>query len=213
VLLSAVAVLGALSLAAQATREWAHGSVTANALHFFNATYESTVPTLFSALLLLACAGCAAALASSGIPQRRRWWLLCAVLIAFTVDESVGFHEATMAPLRRLLDAGGVLYYTWVVPGTLFVVLAVAAFGPLARELAGTQRRLFAAAAALYFGGALGLEFAGGWVAERYGETSAQLLPLSAAEEILEMVGAVLFLYVLMERLGPWHGTLRLNPR
>ena len=209
-LLVAVAVLGALSLAAQAAREWVPGSPTANALGFFNATHEHTVPTLFSTLLLLGCAAIAAAIASGTAAQRTRWWLLAAVLFAFAIDESVAVHEATIPPLRRLLHADGILYFTWVVPGALLTLAIVLGFRTLATELPRAQRRLFAIAALLYFGGALGFELAEGWLAVRYGLGSVPFIPVSAAEEVLEMAGAVLFSYVLMQRLGPWQMTLRL---
>lgn len=117
----------------------------------------------------------------------------------------------TIEPLRRLLDAGGVLYSTWVIPGTLFVIAISALFAPLLGRLPQPQRRLLAAAAALFFGAAIGFELVEGWVIDRHGNDSIALIPLISVEETLEMVGVVLLLYVLMLRLAPWSGTLRLR--
>ena len=211
-LLWSVAALTVLTVAARVAQELTPGSVTANALHFFDATFEQSVPTLFSTLLLMACAALLAAVAAGATAQRGRWWLLCAVLAFLALDEAVGFHEASVPPLRRLFDATGFLYLTWVVPGAVFVVLLVVAVRPLARELSSRERRALAAAAVLFFGGAIGLELVEGRIIDEHGESAAGLIPVATTQELLEMLGAVLFLIVLMERLVPWAAALRLEP-
>jgi hypothetical protein len=211
VLLWVVAAITVLTIAARGVAELAPGSVAANALHFFDATFEQSVPTVFSTLLLLTAAGLVAALAHRASRRRARWWLLAAVLAFLALDEAVGFHEASVPPLRRLLDAGGLLYYTWVVPAALFVAIVVLAFRPLLADLDRRQRTLFATAAALFFGGALGFELVEGALAEEHGEDGAALIPVATAQECLEMVGSVLLVYVLMDRLVPWGATLRLE--
>lgn len=213
VLLGVVAILIVLSLMAQSARRWAPGSPTAHALAFFNVGYEVTVPSFFSALMLLACAALAGAIAATRARLAGRWWILAAVLLALSVDEAIAFHEATIKPLRRLLDAGGVLYFTWIVPGVGFVLVACGAFRALLTDLSRQQARLLLMAVALYFAGALGLEATEGWVVDRHGMDSLALQPLIGVEEALEMTGVVLFMYVLMDRLAPWAGTLRLSPR
>jgi hypothetical protein len=201
VLLWAVAAFTVLTAAAQVARELWPGSVTANALYFFDASVEATIPTLFSTLLLVACA----------VLLVSRWPLLAAVVALLALDETAGFHEATVRPLRRLLDADGVLYYTWVIPGALFAVALIPLFRPLVADLNQRQRRLLVVAAVTFFGSALGLELVEGWLANEHGDTDARLIPVSTAQEALEMTGAVLFLYVLMDRLAPWRAALRIG--
>lgn len=209
VLLWPVAAFTVLTLASRVMDEWTPGSVTANALHFFDASVEGTIPTFFSALLLLASAGLLATIASGAVRCRVRWWLLAAVLAFLALDEAAALHEASGPPLRRLLDAGGALYYTWVIPAAFFVVALIPAFRPLVGELSRGQRRLFLTAAVMFFGSALGFELIEGWLAEEHGEGDATLIPLFTAEEAFEMTGAVLFLSVLVDVLSPSHLTLR----
>ena len=201
VLLWVVGGFTVLTASAQVVRELWPGSVTANALYFFDASVEATIPTLFSTLLLLACAALLVA----------RWPLLAAAVAFLAVDEAVGFHEATVKPLRRLLDADGVLYYTWVIPGALFAAALIPVVRPLVAELSRAQRRLLVAAAVIFFGSALGLELVEGWLAQQHGATDARLIPVATVQEALEMTGVVLFLYVLMDKLTPWRGALRIG--
>lgn len=210
VLLRAVAVLTVLTVVARVAQELAPDSVTANALHFFDATFEQSVPTVFSTLLLLACAALVAGIAAGAARHRTRWWLLAGVLAFLALDEAVGFHEASVPPLRRLLDADGLLYFTWVVPAALFVAALVPAFRPLLTGLEPHQRRAVVAGAAMFFGGALGLELVEGWMTQDRGEDYAGLIPVATAQECLEMIGAVLVAYALADRLAPWQGTLRM---
>lgn len=205
-----MAVLTALTVMARAAQELAPGSVTTNALHFFDATFEQSIPTVFSTLLLLACAILLAGIAAGADRHRRRWWLLAAVLAFLALDEAVGFHEASVPPLRRLLEADGLLYFTWVVPAALLVAVLVPAFRPLLRDLDRRQRGSLVAGTALFLGGALGLELVEGWMTQEHGAGYGGLIPVATAQECLEMTGVVLFAYALADRLAPWQGSLRL---
>jgi hypothetical protein len=210
-LLWLVGAFTVLTAGSRVADEWAPGSVTANALRFFDATLEQTIPTAFSGLLLLVCAALVAVIASSAVRWRGRWWLLATATAFFALDEMVAFHEASAPPLRRLLDADGALYYAWVIPGALLVAALIPAFRPLVAELGRRRRRLFVAAAVTFFGSAIGFELVEGWLNRDRGRVDPALIPVVTAEETLEMVGAVLFLYVLMDVLAPGQLTLRMD--
>jgi hypothetical protein len=159
-LLAAAAFFALAALLSQCARRWAPGSVTANALAFFDVTRESTLGTLFSVLLLLAGAAVAAAGAlRRGGAGGRPWWLLAAVLGVLALDESVSFHESTVEPLRNALDAGGFLYSTCVVPGVLLLVAAALALRPALRTLQPPVRRAAVAGALMFGFGAVAFEF------------------------------------------------------
>ena len=53
-------------------------------------------------------------------------------------------------------------------------------------------------AAALLTGGAVGMEMAGGWLADSSGEGTTVFALVSNLEELLEMVGIVIFFHALM---------------
>jgi hypothetical protein len=210
VLLVTVAALAVLTVLARSAARWVPDSITANGLAVLDAGSAASVPTFFTSLLLLACAVLAAAVARVDVSMTKRWRMLGLVLAALALDETIELHETTSGPLRDLFNAGGVLYFTWVIPGIVFVMALAVLFAALPGRLPETQRRLFVAAVALFFGAAIGLELVEGWL-EPYGEYSVALIAMVSIEETLEMVGVVLLLYALMLRLAPWSGTVRLS--
>jgi hypothetical protein len=210
-LLLTVPVIAVLAVAGQLAREWAPGSVTANGLVFLDVTREESIPTLFSGTLLLAAAGAALALAGSSTRAPGRWRLLAALVAFLAIDELVGFHEASMEPLRRLLDTDGFLYYPWVLLAAGLLLIVVPPLRPVLDDLSRPQRRLLVIAAATFLGSAIGFELIEGSLAADYGEEDARLIPLATTEETLELIGAILFLYVLLDRLAPWQAALRVR--
>ena len=211
VLLATVAVLAVLTALSRSAHHWAPGSPTAYGLGIFDAGLEASVATFLTALLLLASAVLAAAAARADALMAWRWRLFALVLAVLAIDEAVELHEMTIGPVRRLLDAGGVLYFAWVVPGALFVVALVVVLRPLLDSLPRRERRVLVVAGALFFGGAIGFELAEGWVFENHGgDEAVALIPLISVEETFEMVGVVLLLHGLMLHLAPWAGTVQL---
>jgi hypothetical protein len=101
-----------------------------------------------------------------------------------------------------VLELHGVLYFSWVVPGAGLVALFALAFLPLLRRLPARPRGQFLLAGGLYVAGALGMELPLGWWTERAGEDTLVYAVLDHVEEVLELVGASLFLAALVEQLG-----------
>src|SRR5665809_10168 len=96
----------------------------------FNANGEGTLPTYYSALSLLACAVLFAVLGAAeheASPSAVRGWLgLAAVAGLASLDEAAVLHETLGSLIDRGFTPGGFLYYVWVVPGTIvLIVLAI----------------------------------------------------------------------------------------
>jgi hypothetical protein len=48
------------------------------------------------------------------------------VFVFLSIDESAAIHEMAVEPMRRLFNAHGLLYFSWVILGAAFVtVLAI----------------------------------------------------------------------------------------
>lgn len=158
----------------------------------FSLTLEANIPTWYSSMLLFSCALALLAV-SRRAPARWHWhWRgLAAVFVAISMDEVVGFHER----INQTAHFGGVLYYAWVIPfGALVVVVAVL-WLPLLLALPRATRARFALAAALYVGGALGVElWLGAW-ASQHGPMNLTYRMIDAVEEGAEIAGASLFLW------------------
>jgi len=173
----------------------------------FDMNREANVPTLFSTLLLLA-AGFLLWVIARGKKEQSgdyywHWKLLSIVFFYLAVDEAVGIHELLIVPLRTLLNAGGVLYFTWVIPG-LAVVLGLGLYYlKFIMHLAVVDRFRFVVAGAMYVGGAVGVEMIGGhyyWMTNRAKDLNYTLI--TTLEESLEMAGLTLFIFALLDHMA-----------
>jgi len=134
--------------------------------------------------------------------NRTHWSLLAIVFFALCIDESVSFHEVTMAPLRQTFNLSGYLYFSWV----LIAAPLVAAFGayciPFLLRLPPQVAVRFVIAGALFVGGAFGLEFVGGRLVSAGGFDQPAYKLVSTLEEILEITGMALFVTSLIQHLA-----------
>jgi hypothetical protein len=166
----------------------------------FSLSYEHNLPTWFSACILFSCGLALAAIASRqrvGQPHRWHWWGLSAAFFYISFDETAQIHEHL-----GQWELHGVLYFSWVVPAAAVVALLGALYLPFLRRLSPRRRRQFIVAGVLYVGGALFMELPLGWWYERAGDENLVYAAIDHLEEVLEMIGASLFLSALVEELG-----------
>ena len=167
----------------------------------FSLDDEVGLQSWYQSSTLLACAVLmgviAARKSAAGSRFVRHWWLLSAVFVYLSLDEAATIHELTMWRLQDVLDAGGLLYFTWIVPAA--VLIAVLA-GLLWRFLMGLPRwtlKLFLAAGCLYVSGAMGVEALGGLYFDLNNLTLSGKSPtyelITTFEEVLEMAGVLTF--------------------
>lgn len=201
ILVSAASIIGNL-LAHHADRELFPGFDRLVAL--VDVDQEGNLPAWFSASLLLIAAlllwdaGARSALAGDGYAHH--WKLLAVVFLFLSFDETAQIHETANA-LRGTLDAGGLLFLPWVLVAAPLVLLLGLGYLRFVLRLPARTRMLVAAAGALYVGGALGVELIGGYVWDHgAGYRSAHYIYAAAAEELLEMLGLVTFLYAVAAR-------------
>lgn len=162
----------------------------------FDVNTEATVPTWYSAGLLLAVAAVCGVLVAVSVAagqSGRRWSVLAAVFALMSLDETVALHERLGSTVEDVLDvrSDGLLRHSWVLAG---LVLAVALAGVAARAVATLPRgprRWVALGLGAYLGGALGLEAASGVLLDRLGDGVAYAA-MTWFEEGAEMAGAVL---------------------
>lgn len=169
----------------------------------FDVNTEATVPTWYSAGLLLAVAtiaGLVAAVSRAAAARGAwRWLLLGAVFVAMSLDESVALHERLGELVSDTLDVDdqGPLRNPWIVAG---IVPGLALGFLTARAVAtlpGRTRRWVVVGLATYLGGALGLEGLSGVVLDAQGN-GFWYAAVTWAEEGAEMAGAVVLCYALL---------------
>jgi len=202
-LLLIVATLTMLSIIGQSAKHHFGHPELKGFVPAFYVDYESNVPTWYSSCALLisaaALAGIATIKTAGAHPFRRHWWMLSLVFVGLSADEVAGFHEYPIDAMREAFGLRGALHYPWVIFGVLFVLLVVVAAWRLIWSLPGRTRTLFFAAAALYAGGALGVEMLSGLQASLHGEENFLYAMIVTVEEFCEMLGVVVFIHALLD--------------
>lgn len=190
-------------------------------IQLFDFNQERNFPTLFSALLMGACSILLMLLGRQRKEQGAgsgAWYFLGGVMLFLAVDEIIPLHESTVGPIRRaiysrpeLFDAlravirNGTLFHAilnrgWVIPYTA-IAMAAAAFLRIAKTLSKKNNLLIVCAAALYIGGAVGLELLGEVEIRFHGVDTPLYLLISTLEELFEKLGMLVFLYALLDHI------------
>ena len=182
----------------------------------FGLNREANVPTFYSTFALLLSSAFLAIIAfakkKENAPYRLHWKVLSVIFLFLSLDEAAHLHEMTIKPLRSALNASGFLLYTWVILGIVFSLIVLLAYLRFLADLPRKSRNLFLVAGALFVGGALGMEMISGyydssyvtqpWTHSRFCDFHLNLASLRTVEELLEMLGIVVFIYALMSYIS-----------
>lgn len=158
---------------------------------------EANLPTWWSAVLLVGLAALfalAGALhhAGGGAPRGRPYWLLAGVALVLSIDEAIALHEEVLGEVGdQLVDGGGLLHFTWVVPGLVLAVVVGIAVLRASAALPAPVRRGLVLGGAVFLAGALGVEAISGAVFDARGHDRLYLLA-TTVEEGLELAGVLI---------------------
>jgi hypothetical protein len=178
--------------------------------HLFYLSAEDNVPTLYSSALMWTIAAIALAIAGACREQKiggTLAWMGIVVLFVFLgIDESASLHERMSDPLREAIGGGGILYFAYILPYGIAILLLTAVYAPFVLKLPSRTRVLFFTSAILYVIGALGMEAIGGSHYETMEVRDAAYIWMITIEELLEIAGLSLFicaeLTYIVERFG-----------
>ncbi|MEG3847920.1 hypothetical protein QT971_10720 [Microcoleus sp. herbarium19] len=173
----------------------------------FNLDREINYPSWYSSFTLLFCAILLGIIATAKKKQGDRfvshWKALGFIFLFLSLDEILSIHEILIIDdLRKALNLGGFFYFIWVIPGAIFVLLTALAYLKFLRHLPQKTRQLFLLAGSIYVGGALGMEMVCGYYADAVGQRNVIYGLMVSVEEILEMVGVIVFIYALLSYIG-----------
>jgi len=173
---------------------------------FLDLDYEQNVPTYYSALMLTVGAWLSFRIGRLERYARSRdfalWFVMAGALYYVSIDEAAQFHERLTVPLREALGLSGVFFFAWVVPAIPIVAVLTMTFLRFILRLEARTRYLFVLAAALYVGGALGMELVGGYYAETQGSDTLIYKAVAIIEESAEIAGILVVIYALFIQLG-----------
>lgn len=186
-------------------------STQSGLLPLFSLSYEGNVPTFYSAVIL-SSAGCLLALSAiaarkSGAGFVPHWWILALGFFYIAIDEVFSIHELA----GGLMSLSGVLYFSWVVPASIVVLVIGLSYLKFLRHLPRRTAIRFLVAGALYVGGAVGMELPLGYWTEKHGTHNLGYALIDAVEESMEMIAVNLFILWLIDHLTELRVVLRFS--
>ncbi|MEG5033504.1 hypothetical protein [Microcoleus sp. AT3-D2] len=181
----------------------------------FNLDAEKNIPTLYSCLALLFSSLLLGVIAYAknldSDHYKNHWKILSFIFLFLSLDEAGSLHEKLIDPMRGLLNATGVFYFTWIVPIGFLVAIFLFSYSKFVLHLPVSTKKLFVAACAIYIGGAIGMEMIGGYIASTLGEWGLSYIIVVNIEESLEMLGIVVFIHALVSYIKTYLGGVSWN--
>jgi hypothetical protein len=166
---------------------------------------EGNLTTWFSAMLLLCSSILLAVIAKAnhvqGKPYVWHWAIMSVIFFLMNLDEAARIHELTIEPLRSLFHTSGIFHHAWVILAIPFVLVFVIAYAKFLLDLPRDTRLLLIVAGGLYVLGAVGMDLPAGYLLSREGGPGLIEAVLITIEELLENVGAVVFIYALVSHM------------
>jgi hypothetical protein len=184
-----------------------HGSLYGLVL-LFHLDAEQNIPTYFSMLLMLLTALLLLLIAilnkNHRMPHVSKWVILSCWFQFMAFDEAFQVHERLILPIRKLLGNInlGIFHFAWTIPAIILVIFLGLFFRQFLFYLSATVRFRFLISAALYIGGALGVELIGGGYAKSYGTENWIYSMITTVEESLEIAGLIFFIWTLLKYCG-----------
>lgn len=180
-----------------------------------NVETENTFPTWLSAALFGLNAATAWILGRAehraGGRFDRHWRGLAVIMLVLSVDEIASFHEMAGGVIRRTFGLSGPFYYAWVIPGLILVAALTVVYLRFVTSMPRPVRNRIVLAAALFIGGAAGLEMLGGLFAETAARDGLGVALLATTEEAMELSGLIVLLDSFLTLAEQSVGSLKLG--
>lgn len=202
----AIAFLAVAHLVMQSVRHHAGLNEVYGLVRLFDMGVEANLPTFFSTFQLLLAS---LLLTVIGVVRRRegdarasQWLLLGLIFLLLAVDEGAEIHELSVRPFRDFAPwlATGIFYWAWVLPAMVLVTYVAWRYaGFVFNYLPPDTRRHTVLGAALFLSGAVGVEMPEARYVEQHGMDNFVYGMFVLVEEVLEMIGVLVFLTGVMK--------------
>ena len=167
---------------------------------------DSSIPTWYSSFALLICAILLMVIAivkgRRKEPYFRHWAILSIIFTVMSIDEVAMIHENMGDILGDLFKfKAGFFYYSWVILAMPLIFIFLLAYLKFIIHLPTKIRYLFLIAGATFVMGGLGIEMLSAHHDSLYGTSNLIYNCIMTAEEFLEMLGIIIFIYALLSYL------------
>ncbi len=169
----------------------------------FDFDTEKNIPTVYStiALFFVSVLLLQITLTHKKLKLSYFSWLGLSIIFLFlSFDEFVSIHERFTIPVSKLISTseGTIHPAAWTIPYGVGLIVLIMVYYRFLADLTKRIRNLFLLSGAIYVTGAVGFEILGGRHVEVYGEENLIFTLFYTCEEVLEMLGIVLFIYTLL---------------
>lgn len=213
IIISAVTV--ALSLSGQYYKYFFNDGNDRYITTFINLDSEGNIPTWVNALYLLFCSLLLLIISlvkgKSHDSFFAHWLFLSFLFLLLATDETIQLHEQIISPIRNTFNTEGYLYYAWVIPAFIFVLLLLLAYLKFLIKLEANSRRLFIISGFIYVFGSMVFEIIGGKYVSDFGQNNFTYSLITTVEETFELAGLIIFIYALLKYLGSKFPDLRIS--
>lgn len=179
-----------------------HSELFISFLDLFSVNAEKTIPTWYATVLLFGSAvilGVITAVKYQTRDLQTKYWAgLSIIFLYLSIDEGAVIHELFSTPLEETFNTSGYLTFGWLILFIPLLLIFALLYLRFLFHLPPRIRNLFILAGLFYVGGAVVVEAIS---ANRYGldgGVSFTYLAIATVEELLEMLGVVLFIYGLL---------------
>ena len=169
----------------------------------FNLDVEKNIPSIYSALLLASSGFLLFLIAVRTKKLKKKfaahWLFLGIVFIFLAADEFFVIHEDWAEPIRENLNTSGLLYFAWIIPYIIFIVILFLTYFKFLKNLPKNICVKFITSGALYiFGGIIIESFGGRYIESRSWQKDDIWFAMITTEEMFEIIGISLFFYTLL---------------
>lgn len=169
---------------------------------YFNVATESNLPAFYSSFILGLAGYILCIIALKKIRRNAnfsfQWFCLSIIFFYLAIDELLALHENLGGLATKFLGEENLIFQDWAYAGIVLVVLFILLFWSFFNHLPPGHKLRFFMSAALYIGGALGVEIIGSIYVMRNGIQDIPFFLFTTVEETLEMVGVIYFINTLM---------------
>ena len=170
-------------------------------IRLFDFNTEKNIPTFYSsiALIIVSVLLLSIALTHKKLKSSYVMWLGLSVIFLFlSIDEISSIHERFGQTTREALNTSGPLFYAWIIPYGIALIIFILAYSKFLFELPKNTMVLFLVSGITFISGAIGFEMLGGRQADLYGISNILYSFYYTCEESLEMIGIAIFIYTLL---------------
>ena len=179
---------------------WSTNDYVKVLINLFDFNTENNIPTFYSALALLLSSVLLRLIALTYKKQNLTfysWILLSVVFLFLSLDEMLELHEHLVRLTQRLLNLSGFGTAYWTIPYVTAVIILFLLLIKFLNKLPKRTLKLFVLAGILFILGSVGMEIIGGRQEEIFGRENITYVLFYTIEELLEMIGVIIFIYAL----------------